>query len=68
MAKVGNEARLILSLAEERVKRELDKRSDWAWKSIHSEDWLNGWTAGVEAGIETYQIALHDVVSELEGR
>lgn len=61
MAKIGNEARLILKLAQERAKAE----KAMFYQKHHDEGHR---VSDFAHGIDTYETVLDNVVLEIEGR
>lgn len=73
MAKIGNEATLILKLAKERVgsaKRLQEEISFRGQPGCHPEQfgWQNALEIGYFLGINVYQDAINGVVSEITER
>jgi hypothetical protein len=76
MSKIGNEARLILSLAEEKVKNDktaLAKEIDYLAQTgneKHSarQDWRTALEFGYRIGIEHYKETINRVVTRIEDR
>ena len=60
MAKVGNEAKLILRLAEERVAGRV--------RAMESQKPDASYSNGFRSGVTIYKQTLDEVVSELEGK
>jgi hypothetical protein len=70
MARIGNEATLILKLAKEKMRGSLDaslvevKR----WHKDKAADFFDGYGVGYRAALGGYQDTLDNIVTEIEGR
>jgi len=62
MAKIGNEAKLILKLAKGRMTTEYEMR-------VHNyEDDREPWLAGFATAVNVYETILDTIIEELEAR
>jgi hypothetical protein len=61
MAKLGNEAKLLLRLAKERMEKPPNPKH-WGKENIEEERFMFGWNSA----IELYNYTLNSIVGELE--
>jgi hypothetical protein len=68
MAKVGNEAKLILSLAAEKVKGDSNLQVKMGQSRYEDLEQKNCYEAGFKAAVRFYEATLNGTVHELESR